>query len=423
MFDYTRMPNRSILMLDAKSFYASAHCALLGLDPMRTCLVVVGDLERSGSIVLAASPLMKKEYGIKTGNRLFEVPKHDARIHIVKAQMSKYLDMSLELTRILEKFAPFDSILQYSVDEAWIDVTGTEKLWGDKWQVARSIQETIWNELKIPVAIGIGPNMLVAKLCLDMDAKKQPEGLAEWQYADLRKKLWPHSLKEMWGIGSRMEKNLQRLGIRTIGQLAQYEVSLLEKRFGIMGVQLYHHAWGIDFSRVRPNYNQAHKSYGNGITLLRGYTEKEEIKVVIRELCDEVTTRARKDRMAGRTISLGIGYSKDGDREGFSRSMSMEMPTNLEDEVCAICYRLFEQYYISGAEVRNVYVCLSNLHSDEQVQLDMFSFKTKEKKRSLALAVDQIRDRFGSASILKASSLTAGGVALERSMKIGGHYG
>ncbi len=423
MFDYTTMPNRSILMLDAKSFYASAHCALLGLDPLRTHLVVVGDLERSGSIVLAASPLMKKEYGIKTGNRLFEVPKHDSRIHIVKAQMSKYLDISLGMTRILERFAPFDSILQYSVDEAWVDVTGTEKLLGDKWIVAQKMKETIWKELRIPVAIGIGPNMLVAKVCLDMDAKKEPEGLAEWQYTDLPKKLWPHPLKEMWGIGSRMERNLQQMGIRTIGQLAQYEVSLLEKRFGIMGVQLHHHAWGIDFSRVRPNYNQVNKSYGNGITLLRGYTEITEIKVVIRELCDEVTTRARKDRMAGRTISLGISYSKDEHREGFSRSMSIETQTNLDDEVCAICYQLFENYYVPGAEVRNVYVCLSNLCSDEQVQLDMFSFKTKEKKRSLALAVDQIRDRFGFASILKASSLTVGGVAVERSRKIGGHYG
>lgn len=421
MFDYNQIPHRSILMLDAKSFYASAHCSLLGLDPLTTYLAVVGDPERSGSIILAASPALKRDFGVKNVSRFFELPR-DPRIQIVKAKMSKYLEISVEMTKILNRFAPFDSILQYSIDEAWIDVTGTEKLWGDKWTVARQIKQAIWKELKIPVAIGMGPNMLVAKVCLDLGAKKAPEGIAEWKYEDLPYQLWPHPVKDMWGIGSRMENNLNRMGIRTVGHLARFDVSLLEKRFGIMGVQLYNHAWGIDFSRVQPNYNHAHKSYGNGVTLLRDYTKPSEIKLVIRELCDEVTSRARKDRMAGRTISLAIGYSRDV-MGGFSRSKTIDMPTNLEDEMYQTCLHLFDVHYTAGAEVRNVYVCLSNLCSDQEVQLDMFSFKTREKKRKLASAIDQIRDHFGTASIVKASSLLEGGVTLDRSVKIGGHYG
>lgn len=421
MFDYSQMPYRSILMLDAKSFYASAHCSLLGLDPLTAYLAVVGDPERSGSIVLAASAALKRDFGVKNVSRYFELPR-DPRIQVVKAQMSKYLEVSLELTKILGRFAPFDSILQYSVDEAWIDITGTEKLFGDKWFVARKIKQTIWEELRIPVAIGIGPNMLMAKVCLDLDAKKAPEGIAEWAYEDLPERLWPHPLKDMWGIGSRMEQNLNRMGIRNVGQLAGFEVALLEKRFGIMGVQLFNHAWGIDFSRVQPNYNQTHKSYGNGITLLRDYTKPSEIKIVIRELCDEVTSRARKDRMAGRTISLGIGYSREI-MGGFSRSQSIDTPTNLEDEVYDVCIRLFNTHHILGTEVRNVYVSLSNLSPDQEMQLDMFNYKTKEKKRSLAFAIDEIRDLFGTTSIIKASSLLEGGIALERSAKIGGHYG
>lgn len=421
MFDYSQMPKRSILMLDAKSFYASAHCSLLGLDPLTAYLAVVGDPERSGSIILAASAALKRDFGVKNVSRFFELPR-DPRIQIVKAKMSKYLEISLELTKILGRFAPFDSIMQYSVDEAWIDVTGTEKLFGDKWSVARKIKQTIWEELRIPLAIGIGPNMLMAKVCLDLDAKKAPEGIAEWTFEDLPARLWPHPVKDMWGIGSRMERNLNRMGIRTIGQLAEFEVSLLEKRFGVMGVQLFNHAWGIDFSRVQPNYSQTHKSYGNGVTLLRDYVKPSEIKIVIRELCDEVTTRARKDRMAGRTISLGIGYSHDA-MGGFSRSQSIATPTNLEDEVYAVCLQLFDTHYTLGEEVRNIYVSLSNLSPDQEIQLDMFSYKTREKKRSLAFAVDQIRDSFGPTSIIKASSLVEGGIALERSAKIGGHYG
>lgn len=419
-FDYSQMPNRSILLLDVKSFYASAHCSLLGLDPLTTYLAVVGDPERNGSIVLAASVALKRDFGVKNVSRYFELPK-DPRIKVVKAQMGKYLEISMEVTKILNRFAPFDSIFQYSVDEAWIDVTGTEKLFGDKWSVARKIKEFMWNELRLPVAIGIGPNMLVAKLCLDMEAKKTQEGITEWKYEDLPEKLWPVPVKDMWGIGSRMERNLNRMGIRTVGHLANFDAALLEKRFGIMGVQLYNHAWGIDYSRVMPNYSQRHKSYGNGITLLRDYDKASEIKVVIRELCDEVTSRARKDRMAGRTISLGVGYSKDV-MGGFSRSMSISTPTNFEDEVYDVCLKLFEQFYEPGTDVRNVYVALSNLSSDEEVQLDMFSFRSKEKKRSLAYAIDHIRERFGSIAVVKASSLTEGGIAIDRSGKIGGHY-
>jgi DNA polymerase V len=422
LVDYTKLPNRSILMIDAKSFYASAHCALLGLDPFTTYLAVVGDPERNGSIVLAASIALKRDFGISNVSRYFELPR-DPRIQVVKAQMSKYLETSLKLTRILSQFAPFDSILQYSVDEAWVDITGTEKLLGDKWTVARKMKQEIWEKTRIPVSIGIGQNMLMAKLCLDIGAKKTVEGIAEWRYEDLPEKLWPLPVKKMWGIGSRMERNLHRMGIRTVDHLAHFDVDVLKKKYGIMGVQLHQHCWGIDTSQVQPNYDLKHKSYGNGITLLRDYNKPSELKIVIHELCDEVARRARKDHMLGKTIHLAVGYSKNVFPGGFSHSISVDTPTNFEDEVYFVCLKLFDQYYQLGTEVRNVYVSLSNLCADDEMQLDLFSFKTREKKRNLAMTVDQIRERFGMTSILKASSLASGGIALERSMKIGGHYG
>jgi DNA polymerase V len=422
LFDYTTMPNRSILMIDARSFYASAHCSLLGLDPLTTYLAVVGDPDRNGSIVLAASVALKRDFGVSNVSRYFELPK-DPRIKIVKAQMSQYMQMSVELTKILNQFAPYDNTLQYSIDEGWIDISGTEKLFGDRWQTARLIKERIWSELKIPVVIGMGPNMLMAKLCLDIAAKKAPEGIAEWKYEDLPEKLWPVSIKKMWGIGSRMERNLHKMGIRTVGHLARYDAKALEKRFGIMGVQLYNHSWGIDFSEVRPNYNVDHKSYGNGITLLRDYTKASEIKIVIRELCDEVSRRARKDRKHGRTVSLGIGYSQDGLSSGFSHAMTIETPAYFEDEVYDVCLKLFDKYYQPGTVVRSVYVALSHLSPDNEIQLDMFNYEARIKKEHLTAAVDQIRERFGTQAILKASSHAKGGIAIERSLKIGGHYG
>jgi DNA polymerase V len=155
-----------------------------------------------------------------------------------------------------------------------------------------------------------------------------------------------------------------------------------------MGRQLWQHCWGIDRSMVRPNYNQTHKSFGNGITLLKDYDKVSELKVVITGLVDEVTARGRRDGLAGRTISVGIGYSRDI-YGGFSRSMSIDTPTNFEDEMYEVCEKIFDQYYQPGTPVRNVYVAISNLSSD----------------------IDDIRERFGSTRI-----------AIDRGAKIGGHY-
>jgi DNA polymerase V len=302
-----------------------------------------------------------------------------------------------------------------------MDNTGNNRLFGDVWTVARKLKETVWDELRLPLSIGIGPNMLVSKLCLDIAAKKTEEGIAEWKYEDLPEKLWPVEISKMWGIGHRMTNNLNRLGIRTVGHLANFDVKVLEKKWGIIGRQIWQHAHGVDTSIVRPNYNQQHKSYGNGMTLLRDYESPSEIKVVIRELVDEVTSRARRDEIAGKTISLGIGYSREV-LGGFSHSVSIDTPTNFEDEMYKVCETMFNQYYNPGMPVRNVYVALTNLSSDQEVQLDMFNYKNREKKRNLAHAIDSIRDRFGKTSILKASSLGDGGIALDRSGKIGGHY-
>ncbi|WCK52365.1 hypothetical protein PP175_12935 [Aneurinibacillus sp. Ricciae_BoGa-3] len=219
-----------------------------------------------------------------------------------------------------------------------------------------------------------------------------------------------------------MERNLHRMGIREVGHIANYDPKVLEKRFGIMGVQLYNHSWGIDFSQVRPNYDTEHKSYGNGTTLLRDYSNPMEVKIVIRELCDEICRRARTDGMQGRTIHLGVGYSKEALTGGFSHSVTIETPTYFEDEVYEACLQLFNKYYQHGVSVRNAYVSLINFSSDNEVQLDMFNYRAKERKQSLTRALDGIRDRFGTQAILKASSLADGAIAIDRSRKIGGHY-
>jgi DNA polymerase V len=415
--DYSKLPERRVLCVDMKSFYASCAAVLRGLDPLTCYLAVVGDTERQGSIVLAASPRLKKDFGIKTGSRRFEIPK-DSRIHIVNAQMGTYLRISTEITKLFNRFVPKESIHTYSVDESFLQLDGTERLWGNYWEVAETIKETLQREFQLPCAIGIGPNMLMAKLCLDLEAKKN--GIAEWTYEDVAEKLWPVSpLSEMWGIGSRMERTLNRMGITTVGQLANYPLERLEKKFGIMGNQLYYHAHGVDLSDLGAPIMQGQISFAKSQILLRDYDNPLEVKHVILEMCEEVARRARNHRKAGRTISLGIGYSKDEFGGGFYRSKTIDEPTNITKELYEICLELFKTHY-QNKTVRKISIALSNITEDYEMQLSLFQ-TNRPKQHKLGYVMDDIRRKYGGDSILRAVSYTEAGTARHRSKLVGGH--
>ena len=416
--DYSGMPKQSIMCIDIKSFYASCSAVMLGLDPLECHLAVVGNLNRPGSVVLAASPKMKKEFGIKTGSRMFEIPQ-DPRIVVVEPKMATYLRVSTEIVRLFHRYVPKEAIHVYSIDESFLKVDGAASLWGDAWTIARKIKDEIERELQLPCAIGIGPNMLMAKLCLDLEAKHK--GIAEWQYENVPEKLWPISpLSQMWGIGRRVEKTLHSMGIFTVGQLANYDLSLLEEKFGIMGNQLYHHAWGIDLSEMGSPIIEGQISFGKSQILLRDYKEEREIKQVILEICEEVGRRTRAHRKAGRTISLGIGYSKDEFGGGFHRSRSIEEPTNITMELYKVCLELFQEHYKRGKTVRSISVTLSNVIDDHEMQLSLFD-DLRWKKRELGYTVDRIRHKYGPQALLRAVSYTKAGTAVYRSGLLGGH--
>ncbi|MCQ6266123.1 UV damage repair protein UvrX [Fictibacillus sp. WQ 8-8] len=417
MIDYSMIQNRSILCMDMKSFYASCAAVRLGLDPLTCYLAVVGNTERQGSVVLAASPCLKRDFGIRTGSRLFEIPK-DSRIHIVDAQMAFFLQRSMEITRLLNRFVPKEAIHTYSVDESFIQADGTERLWGGPVQLAEAIRIAIKEEFGLPCAIGIGPNMLMSKLCLDLDAKKK--GVEEWTYEDIPEKLWKLSpLSKMWGIGSRVERTLNLMGITTVGDLAHYPLELLEKKFGVMGNQLYYHAWGVDLSEVGAPIMQGQISYGKSQILLRDYTDPKEVQHVILEMCEEVARRARTAKKAGRTVSLGIGYSKEEWGGGFYRSKTVAEPTNITMEIYQVCLELFHTFY-EGKTVRKITIALSNVCEDNETQLSIFTLE-HPKKRKLGYVMDDIRRKYGSNALLRAVSYTSGGTALHRSTLLGGH--
>ncbi|GGA87384.1 DNA polymerase IV [Ornithinibacillus halotolerans] len=414
--DYSQFPRHDVLCIDMRSFYASVEAVKLGLDPMETMLAVVGDPNRSGSIVLAASPALKEKYGISNVSRFFELP-NDPSIHIVPAHMADYLQVSVEITRLINQYAPKEAIHQYSVDEVWVTLDGLEKLFGKPLEIARQIKQDIMDNFGITCSIGLGDNKFLAKVVMDLHAKKV--GIAECRYEDVKEKLWPFPVEKIWGIGSRMKKNLNRMGIVTLGQLARFDLNHLKKRFGVMGEQLYWHAWGVDLSPVIGNFvKHEQKGFGHGIALLRDYT-KDEVAVCILDLCEEVCRRARTAGKTGKTIHLGIAYSKETGG-GFSRSRSITIPTNVTMDMYHICMQLFYEFYDGHSNVRHVYVTLGNLYDKAETQLNLF--ENQAKKTDIGYVMDAIRDKYGTTAILRASSFTNAGITLDRSKKIGGHY-
>ncbi|MCZ8535513.1 MULTISPECIES: DNA polymerase thumb domain-containing protein [Psychrobacillus] len=414
---YEGLKNRQIICIDIRSFFASCAAADAGLDVTNTPIAVIGNLQQKGSIVLAASPPMKKQFGVKTGTRLFEIPDHPS-IHLIEPKMEFFVRVSMEITRYLHQFVPHESIHVYSVDECFVDLGGTEKLWGPVENTIKRIQDELYAQFQLPCAVGMGPNMLMAKLALDLEAKKT--GFAKWTYDDVQEKLWPVTpLSEMWGIGSRLQKTLNNMGIFKVGQLANTPLSLLEEKFGVMGNQLYFHAWGVDISELGAPLAEGQISYGKGQILFRDYRSKKEVMAVVLEMCEDVARRAREAEMVGRTIHLSVGYSQDEFGGGFNRSRSIDEPTNATLTIYKVCEQIFDEFY-DRRPVRKLSISITNLEPEYSMQLSLFE-ENKWKERKLGKTMDALRSKYGSTAILRAVSYTEAGTARTRAGLLGGH--
>ncbi|SOC11696.1 DNA polymerase V [Ureibacillus xyleni] len=414
---YEKAPNKPVMCIDMRCFYASCMAMLENLNPFEVPIAVVGNFQQKGSVVLAASPPMKKRFGIKTGSRLYEIPKHPD-IKLFEPKMEFFVRMSMEITNLINQFVPKEAIHVYSIDESFVDLTGTEKLWGSPEETAKYIQHCIYNQFQIPSAVGMGPNMLMSKLALDLDAKK--DGFAKWTYDDIPEKLWPVApLSEMWGIGRRTQKTLNNMGIYSVGDLARTDLKTLEKRFGIMGNQLYYHAWGIDLSPLGAPLAEGQISFGKGQMLIRDYRSRSEILAVILEMCEDVARRAREAYQVGRTISLGVSYSRDAFGGGFYRARTIDEPTNDTMKVYKVCWELLDEFY-AERPVRQITISISNLESENSMQLSLFDDK-KWKRRKLGATMDYLRAKHGTTAILRAVSYTDAGTAVARAQLVGGH--
>ncbi len=413
--------HRHILCIDLKSFYASVECAVRGLDPFKTPLVVADRGRGGGSIVLAVSPYLKAK-GLPSRCRIHEIPE-DLPIIFAKPRMSLYLEFSTRIIEIYLRFISEDDLHIYSIDEAFLDVTSYLNYYRmTDLELAKRILSTVLEETKIHATCGIGPNLLISKLALDLESKKAPDFIAKWGYEDIEHKLWPVTpLSEMWGIGHNMQRNLNALGLYRVGDIAHYDRLKLKKRFGILGEELYFHTHGIDMSLIqdRLKMKPGRKSYGIGQTLFHDYYVPDIFQIML-EMVDDVCRRLRHNRVGAKTIALGIGYSKSVGG-GFSRQITIEHPTANEKAICDLCLHLFKANY-EGDPIRRIHVSVTNLEKRRYYPYSLFEdAEAILKEERLFSTIDRIKETHGKNVINRASSELESSTVKARNERIGGH--
>lgn len=412
---------RNILCIDLKSFFASCECVERGLDPFKIPLVVANKRQGNGAITLAITPALKMQ-GIPSRVRLYDIPKN-IKYEIVPPRMKLYIEKSKEVVSIYLKFISSEDLHIYSIDECFLDVTNYLKLYKKTdYELAEEILKTIEEKTGLTATCGIGPNMLLAKIAMDIEAKKYKNGIAKWTYEDIPEKLWTiKPLSKMWGIGPRMEKNLNSLNIYSIYDLAHYDKNILKDKFGIMGKELWNHANGIDLSQISDlKTTPKDKSFSHSQVLFKDYDETN-IKLIIREMVEVLTSRLRSSKLEASTISFGISYSKEI-KNGFYHSTKLISPTDEQKEITNICFLIFDRYY-DFSPIRKVSISLGGLSPKIGIQLNLFnSLEEKKEEQRINNTIDEIKNKFGKNSIVKASSLLPDSTIIERNQKIGGHH-
>lgn len=413
-------PKRNILSIDLKSFFASCECISRGLDPFKYPLVVANPNQGGGAITLAVTPYLKMQ-GVPSRGRIYEIPKN-INYEIAAPRMSYYVKMSEAVIDVYLDFVSKEDLHVYSIDECFLDVTDYLKMYKmTDYDLAKTILSEITKRTGLTANCGIGPNILLAKIAMDLEAKLYKDGIAKWNYEDVSNKLWKISpLSKVWGIGPRMEYRLNKMGIRNVGDLANFDKNKLKVAFGIKGEELWEHANGIDLSRISTfKATPKDKSYSNSQVLFKDYYGSN-INIIIRETVAVVCKRLRNNNKMGSVVGLAIGYSKNIGG-GFYHVMKLDNSTDNEKVIYNTCMILFDMYY-NNQPIRKVGVSIGTLTNKESIQLDLFtSIEEIEKEDNKNKVLDDISNKHGKNSILKASALLSDSTIRERNKKIGGH--
>ena len=412
------------LCIDLKTFYASVECVERNLDPFATNLVVADPSRGKGTICLAVSPRMKM-LGVKNRCRVFEIPP-DIKYIMAPPRMKKYMEYSANIYAIYLKYFSKEDIHVYSIDEAFMDATKYLKLYKvSAVELAKNIMQDIYKTYGITATAGIGTNLYLAKIALDITAKHSATNVGFLDEAKYQKELWHHKpLTDFWQIGHGIERRLNKLRIQDMYEVAHADQKKLYKEFGVNAEYLIDHAWGRESCTIADikKYKPQARCITNSQVLFEDYSF-EKARLVLKEMVELGSLRLIEEHLTTNTVKLYIGYSKDaipatGGTERTSNN------TNVYSELVSAFLRLYDRTTNRNVGIRRIGISFDNVQEDEYVQLNLFQDQEKvEKERKLELVMNKIKNEMGKNKILRGINLEQGATAVMRNTLIGGHKG
>ena len=412
------------LCIDLKTFYASVECVERGLDPFNTNLVVADPTRGKGTICLAISPKMKM-LGVKNRCRIFEIPPTIKYI-IAIPRMKKYIEYSANIYAIYLKYFAKEDIHVYSIDEAFMDVTKYLKLYKlTPIDLAKKIIKDIFKTYGITATAGIGTNMYLAKIALDITAKHNPQNIGYLDEEKYKQELWHHKpLSDFWQIGRGIERRLNKMRIFDMYDIAHTEQKRLYKEFGVNAEYLIDHSWGkesctiADIKAYKPKTN----SVTNSQILFEDYSFIKA-RLVLKEMVELGSLRLIESNLVTDTISLYIGYSKNVIK-ATGETRKLINYTNIYSELLKAFLEVYDKTTDKSVPIRRIGVNFANVIETENVQLSLFKNQEKvDEERKLELAMCSIKNKMGKNAIIRGMDLEEGATTMMRNKLIGGHNG
>ncbi len=438
----TSEDGRTYLCIDLKTFYASVECADRGLDPFVTNLVVADPTRGDTTICLAITPAMKA-LGIRNRCRIFEIP---PGVSYIKAmpRMRHYMEVSARIYGIYLRYVSPDDIHPYSIDECFIDATPYLRLYNtDARTFAQRLMSEVRREESICATAGIGPNLFLAKVALDITAKHVPDNIGVLDEESFRQQIWPHRpITDIWGIGPGIAARLAKYHVYDLMGVAALNEDILYREFGVNAEYLIDHAFGREPTTIAEiqAYRPAASSYVNGQVLPSNYTY-DEARVVLKEMVDASVLELVERGQVTNHISLSVGYAAGavtggdvfvgehgkrrlGPRGSGHAGGSRKLPgfTNSYRKLMAAFDELWDERIDRNTPIRRVSVGLGNLMPEEFAAVDLFTdVEAEGREHNLQQAVLAVKDKFGKNALLRGMSLTKKATARERNELVGGH--
>ena len=362
-------------------------------------MAVGGHEEKRHGIILAKNDLAKKA-GIKTGESLREAYEKCPDLLIIPPAYNDYIYYSQEIRKLYQEYT--DHVEPFGLDEAWLDFTGSTRIYGDPCMTAARIQQRVLREFGLTVSVGISWNKAFAKLGSDL---KKPSGMTVITRDNYKDIVWPRPASDLLYVGYATEKKLRSRGIYTIGQLANYPVHWLKESMGIAGEVISAFANGEDRSNVAETFFRTPvKSVGNAMTLIHDVNDADELRPAMYVLCEAVASRLKDHDMEGCVISVS---ARSGGLEWYGKQRKIPQPTNVSEEILKTAMELIEESYDFSVPLRAAGVSVSQLHPwHSKRQLSLFADEEAyDDALRIDTAMDRIREQYGFYSVRRACTL------------------